>query len=533
MDEFGFLLFEDMKKGWEEELKPDYVLIDSRTGDTDVLGICTRQLPDSVVLMFTPNEQNLAGLENVCRDIRREETEGLKKKIRLHFVAANVPDLDDEQHILRRQIQAFRERLSFKDLSGVIRRYENLNLLDQSVFVLDRPHSRLARSYRRLLRTLIKDNFTDREGVLIFLEDYGKLDPASRPPDKCLTTQEVASGFPHVTQEMLRFFATASWVCDEPLNEIAKHFSDDVEVLNKLADYCILKEDYDNAVNVLDRVLQLRSDLPDSRFERALCRAKLGDVREAADDLVACLHQSNQDSNLTKRCLDELREIAPHRLSEAADVLSAHGFPGLSRLDLAEYLCKTEVGIPRAAQLLRDSPADSDEEAKAKESGELSELLLRARCWKEAIQLLEEGGLGELSPHQLVCLALAYWGENGEMPEALCRLALERGQGEQESGHTLDSQVKSWLHWRLGNKADAISLLNEAEEFGRGERDYRISNVLSSRPIGGAFSLWRYRFVSVEQFLDDCRLVRRLFQGEPIRPAFLGAPDAANTTRTP
>ena len=102
--------------------------------------------------MFTPNEQNLAGLENVCRDIRREETEGLKKKIRLHFVAANVPDLDDEKRILRRQMRLSEKRLGFKKLSGEIRQYENLNLLDQSIFTLDRPHTRLARSYRRLLR---------------------------------------------------------------------------------------------------------------------------------------------------------------------------------------------------------------------------------------------------------------------------------------------------------------------------------------------------------------------------------------------
>ena len=78
-EEEGFLLFEDTKMGWEEELKPDYVLIDSRTGDTDVLGICTRQLPDTVVLMFMPNEQNLAGLENVCRDIRREADGGTEE----------------------------------------------------------------------------------------------------------------------------------------------------------------------------------------------------------------------------------------------------------------------------------------------------------------------------------------------------------------------------------------------------------------------------------------------------------------------
>ncbi len=173
-EEDGFLLFEDTKKGWEEELNPDYVLIDSRTGDTDVLGICTRQLPDAVVLMFAPNEQNRIGLEGVCPDIRREETQGLKKKIRLHFVAANVPNLDDENRVLHRQIRAFRKRLQFREFSGVIRRYDNLNLLDQSVFTLDRPHTRLARSYRRLLRTLLQDNPADREGAMLFLQGYSK-----------------------------------------------------------------------------------------------------------------------------------------------------------------------------------------------------------------------------------------------------------------------------------------------------------------------------------------------------------------------
>ena len=34
--------------------------------------------------------------------------------------------------------------VEFEDLSRVIRRYENLDLLDQSVFVLDHPRSRLA-----------------------------------------------------------------------------------------------------------------------------------------------------------------------------------------------------------------------------------------------------------------------------------------------------------------------------------------------------------------------------------------------------
>ena len=43
--EDGYLLFEDLKAQWRDLLQPDYILIDSRTGHTDVSGICTRQLP--------------------------------------------------------------------------------------------------------------------------------------------------------------------------------------------------------------------------------------------------------------------------------------------------------------------------------------------------------------------------------------------------------------------------------------------------------------------------------------------------------
>jgi formylglycine-generating enzyme required for sulfatase activity/cold shock CspA family protein/cellulose biosynthesis protein BcsQ len=39
-----------------------YVLIDSRTGFTDIGGVCTMLMPDKLVAVFTPNRQNLVGL---------------------------------------------------------------------------------------------------------------------------------------------------------------------------------------------------------------------------------------------------------------------------------------------------------------------------------------------------------------------------------------------------------------------------------------------------------------------------------------
>lgn len=63
---------EDRRAEWSANY--DYVLIDSRTGISDIAGICTAQLPDHLVVVFTANEQSLrgavdiAGRANVARD---------------------------------------------------------------------------------------------------------------------------------------------------------------------------------------------------------------------------------------------------------------------------------------------------------------------------------------------------------------------------------------------------------------------------------------------------------------------------------
>jgi hypothetical protein len=44
----------------------DYVLIDSRTGLTDIGGICTRVMPEKLVLVFVPNHQNIDGVVDVA-----------------------------------------------------------------------------------------------------------------------------------------------------------------------------------------------------------------------------------------------------------------------------------------------------------------------------------------------------------------------------------------------------------------------------------------------------------------------------------
>jgi MinD-like ATPase involved in chromosome partitioning or flagellar assembly len=164
----GFLMFEDMRNQWAaHDAKFDYVLIDSRTGHTDVGGICTRQLPNSVVVMFLPNEQNIDGLKPIVDAIEAQSRQPNHRWIDLHFCASNVPDLDDEDDILAKKLEEAEERLG--DTPSVINHYNSLELLNQPAFAVCRPKSKLARQYQSLMETIIERNFEDPVGAELAL----------------------------------------------------------------------------------------------------------------------------------------------------------------------------------------------------------------------------------------------------------------------------------------------------------------------------------------------------------------------------
>src|SRR6185295_2099555 len=48
----------------------DLVLVDSRTGVTEMGGICGYQLADVMVMLCAPNNQNMQGTANMLRDFR-------------------------------------------------------------------------------------------------------------------------------------------------------------------------------------------------------------------------------------------------------------------------------------------------------------------------------------------------------------------------------------------------------------------------------------------------------------------------------
>jgi cellulose biosynthesis protein BcsQ len=99
----------------------DYVLIDSRTGFTDIGSICTMILPDKLVLVFSPNEQSLAGVLEVGEQAVRQRTSmgGDRGTLPLFPLLSRLEDSEEpcKREWVKRTTESF-EKL-FTDVYGL------------------------------------------------------------------------------------------------------------------------------------------------------------------------------------------------------------------------------------------------------------------------------------------------------------------------------------------------------------------------------------------------------------------------------
>jgi MinD-like ATPase involved in chromosome partitioning or flagellar assembly len=402
-DDEGFLLFEDTRAQWEAELHPDYVLIDARTGHTDIEGICTRQLANAVVIVFYPNEQNLEGLREVCRHIRAENESGLKKEIKLHFVASNVPPLDDERGILRRHLKRFRAGLGTAEELGlffagpipIIHRNETLQMLDQPVFVLQRPHSRLASEYRSLVRALQIKNSEDREGALLFLREIQK--KQSRLMDwteyEWNWSARASKDGDALSPPQKRYVPLP---IHNHVNRITEQFWNDAEVLCRTGQYLLRYREPDMALKRLNRALELQPDLAEALFERSLCHRQLRDDVAAADDL---LHYLRDHGSQVPDGLDALlrgNPFAPLTPLEAKQWRKISAGQQRNETALLELLAISLDEFLKALDLppLRCPSGTSHDGSWLLET--VIHRLIQQRRWEDAIRCLEHPKVKQL-----------------------------------------------------------------------------------------------------------------------------------------
>ncbi len=104
-DSEGIPFFLELKEKIRKEYNPDFLLIDSRTGVTEMGGLCTSLLPDEVVFLIVNNQENIEGARQILRSIQKVERLPGQKPIGVTFALNRIPFSEEEKDkVLEEQI---------------------------------------------------------------------------------------------------------------------------------------------------------------------------------------------------------------------------------------------------------------------------------------------------------------------------------------------------------------------------------------------------------------------------------------------
>ena len=514
----GYLLFEDLKAQWQQAVDPDYVLIDSRTGHTDTGGICTRQLPDAVAVLFFPNEQNLRGLTKVVNDIRSENREPPREPIELHFIMSNVPDLDDEDEILENEIQQFRSQLAMSQEPRIVHRYDSLSLLNQAVFTLDRPKSRLAREYCSVVDELVGRNLEDRDGALEYIERTDRAWRSGRETYESPSTlkklrriQDAHSGDGEVLFKLGR------------LRERQPRYARSLDRGDARA---VASPDHrvKPAASLFDQAIESGYDAPEVYLERARLRSRDNDPLGAGEDALRALQADDVPLTLI---WDALSLVRSDRSEDAASSPPVMALGVDDRFSLATGLqgSPDEIAVSKSIleHILGDPTASEADRARAR--GQLARRFLAIGECREAAKLLRHADHGitdiDLAFEALFDFGMAAWGAGGTiMPAPFARFVEIYGDifG---SDPALESEQAPEYLLCMAVACSATGDTTAATRFAARARD---------TVDDWEFSCWRYCEVPANEFKEDVREIQAWIDGDTTRvPRFMRGSSEART----
>lgn len=114
--DYGLSFLLDLKERIEREYAPDYLLIDSRTGISEMSGITLSLLADEVVIFAANNRENLEGAKRIIKSISNPETMPFNKVPKIFFVLSRIPFTSDPEDRAKQQNLVERIKLEFDNL---------------------------------------------------------------------------------------------------------------------------------------------------------------------------------------------------------------------------------------------------------------------------------------------------------------------------------------------------------------------------------------------------------------------------------
>jgi len=161
--------FLDFKEKIRREINPDFLLIDSRTGISEMSGITISLLADDVVVISANNDENLQGSKKIIDSLSNPENSILGKTPKITFILSRIPFTDLPEDRAKEQLLVSKVQsqisLSLNQDFFVIHSDRELEVSEQLKIgsEFDGTSIQITRDYLRLFERLTKDVLTQQE----------------------------------------------------------------------------------------------------------------------------------------------------------------------------------------------------------------------------------------------------------------------------------------------------------------------------------------------------------------------------------
>lgn len=134
----GVEFFLDLKAQIEEQFNPDFLLIDSRTGITDISGVTLRLLADQVVVLGINNQENLFGCQKIIKSLLNPKNNLFGKALPVNFVLTRVAYNKFDKEKEREVIDYEKEYIIVEKIRSDFKEILNVEQFDVSIIHSDR-----------------------------------------------------------------------------------------------------------------------------------------------------------------------------------------------------------------------------------------------------------------------------------------------------------------------------------------------------------------------------------------------------------
>jgi MinD-like ATPase involved in chromosome partitioning or flagellar assembly/Tfp pilus assembly protein PilF len=161
----GVDFFYNLKMQIQSQLNPDFLLIDSRTGITEISGITMSIFADEVVLLAANNEENLQGIAQVLKTLIIPENSIDNNPPKINFVLCRIPFFESQKD---KPKETFAKINALKFLNKRLKNDPQINYQLEKVLVIHSdPELELQEKLKIGHR---QDSFTDSSIVPIGLD---------------------------------------------------------------------------------------------------------------------------------------------------------------------------------------------------------------------------------------------------------------------------------------------------------------------------------------------------------------------------